>query len=95
MAYKKLIKVFCCIFLLLIIIYRSAELYTENHRNFGFKTYTVSHGETLWSIARVSCPEMDPRKVVAIIRDKNGITPVIYPGQELQVPVLKNKSGKD
>lgn len=86
---KKLLKVTCCILLLLVILYRSIELYSYNHKNFIYKSYTVSQGETLWNIAKVTCPGMDPRKVIAIIRDKNGITPVIYPGQELQVPVIE------
>ncbi len=89
MKHKKLITAACCILLLLVIVYRSIELYSANHKKFTYKTYTVSQGETLWSIAKVTCPGMDPRKIVAIIRDKNGVTPVIYPGQELQVPIVK------
>jgi hypothetical protein len=87
MNIKKLLKVFCCIFLLLVIIYRSIELYSAKHMNFIYKTYTVASGETLWSIAKGQCPGADPREVVDLIRDKNGITPTIYPGQKILIPV--------
>jgi hypothetical protein len=88
MNIKKLFKVLCCVLLLLVIIYRSVELYSANQKNILYRTYTVSSGETLWSIARDQCPGEDPRKVVDIIRDKNGITPMIFPGQELMIPVV-------
>jgi hypothetical protein len=44
----------------------------------------------LWSIAIDKYPGVDPRKVVDIIREKNGITPLIYAGQDLQVPVTED-----
>lgn len=49
--------------------------------------HTVVHGETLWCIAKFYSPQADPRKVVYAIRTINNISPIIYPGQEILVPV--------
>lgn len=48
--------------------------------------HTVSPGETLYSISRHYHPDEDWRRVAHEIREVNGITPVIYPGQEIWVP---------
>lgn len=53
-----------------------------------FIKYTVKEGDTLWSIAR-EYTEGDPRKLIYEIRESNNITPIIYPGQEILVPVKK------
>lgn len=47
----------------------------------------VQPGDTLWSIARVQAPEIDPRDVIGKIVDLNGLdSAAIYPGQVLSVP---------
>lgn len=55
----------------------------------NYQTYTVTQGETLWSIAKSTNPEEDPREIVYLIRKENNITPIIKPGQTIKVPVFK------
>jgi nucleoid-associated protein YgaU len=55
-----------------------ADEYTE---------YVVQPGDTLWSIAREYRGRRDIRDVVWELREVNGITPMIHPGQVLWVPV--------
>lgn len=54
-----------------------------------FIKYTVQEGDTLWRISERFNPNEDPREVIYQIRRINGITPMIYPGQEILVPVKK------
>jgi LysM repeat protein len=50
--------------------------------------HTVAPNETLWDIAKFYSPYADPRKVVYVIRQANHLkSAVIYPGQDLIVPV--------
>lgn len=50
--------------------------------------YTVSPGDTIWSIATEHYPPSeDPRVTVETIRDANGLTDAqIYPGMRLELP---------
>jgi LysM repeat protein len=50
--------------------------------------YTVSPGDTLWSVATEHYPPSeDPRVAVEAIRDANGLTDAsIYPGMRLKLP---------
>ncbi len=50
--------------------------------------HIVAPGETLWNIAKFYSPHADPRKVVYVIRAINSISPIIYPGQEILVPLM-------
>ena len=55
-----------------------------------FIKYTVKEGDTLWRIAkRYNRDGEDVRKLIYEIREHNNITPMIYPGQEILVPVKK------
>lgn len=52
--------------------------------------HTVVQGETLWCIAKLYSPDVDPRKTVYLIRTINSLdSPIIYPGQEILVPVIE------
>jgi LysM repeat protein len=73
-----------CILYLVISIYNNKELYASNNKKFHI--YIVESGDTLWSIAKKTSPDEDPRKVVYEIRKVNGITPIIQLGQEILVP---------
>jgi Tfp pilus assembly protein FimV len=52
------------------------------------RTYVVRPGDTLWAIATVSFPGVDPRRAVAAIEGSNGLTgPNLVAGQALRIPV--------
>ena len=50
--------------------------------------YTVSPGDTLWSVATEHYPPSeDPRVAVEVIREENGLSDSpIYPGMRLELP---------
>lgn len=50
--------------------------------------YTVSPGDTLWSVATEHYPPSeDPRVAVEVIREENGLPDSeIYPGMRLELP---------
>ncbi|WP_035166527.1 LysM peptidoglycan-binding domain-containing protein [Caloramator sp. ALD01] len=60
-----------------------------------YETYVVQAGDTLWKIAKQYRPNEDPRKVIYEIRKHNGITPIIYPGQVIEIPVTVKGEGTD
>jgi hypothetical protein len=53
------------------------------------RRHVVAEGETLWGIARrLVGPEGDPRPVIEIIRDENGLgTALLVEGQTLVLPI--------
>ena len=56
----------------------------------GYEQYVVGEGETLWTISKnLVGEEVDVRKVVYEIRQKNNITPELQIGQKIYVPVYK------
>jgi hypothetical protein len=49
--------------------------------------YSVSQGDTLWSIAKSEAPEQDPREYVAALVELNRLqTASLVPGQDLILP---------
>lgn len=51
---------------------------------------TVQAGDTLWAIAQRHAPDHDPREVVAVIRELNGLAGVqVQAGQQLLLPVVR------
>jgi nucleoid-associated protein YgaU len=53
----------------------------------GTHLYVAREGDTLWSIAEASAPGRDPRPLVDVIADVNGIDDgFIVPGQSLEIP---------
>ena len=54
----------------------------------SFTTITVSHGDSLWTIAEEVAPDSDPRDVVdAIVRLNALDTVIVQAGQSLAIPV--------
>jgi Tfp pilus assembly protein FimV len=54
----------------------------------AYPAWTVSSGETLWSIAAATAPQVDPRDAVSEIRSLNGLPAdhVLQVGEVLQLP---------
>ncbi|MDO6353556.1 LysM domain-containing protein [Caloramator sp. CAR-1] len=52
-----------------------------------FETYVVQQGDTLWSIAK-KYTNGDPRRLIYEIRKHNDISPIIRPGQAIEIPIL-------
>jgi nucleoid-associated protein YgaU len=58
--------------------------------NTKYESYTVQAGDTIWDIAAGRTPKgKDIRETVYNIREHNNISPLIYPGQVIQVPEVK------
>lgn len=54
----------------------------------AYPAWTVSSGDTLWSIAGALQPQADPRETVLVLRELNGLAPdhVLQVGEVLQLP---------
>lgn len=74
------------IILLILIICAYNQKYTRGQTNIT-KTYIVQPGDTLWSIAKKYTQD-DPRELIFEIRRYNNITPIIRPGQIIEIPVV-------
>lgn len=61
------------------------------HREITYLPYTVETGDVLWEIAAKSDIGKNRRVIVDMIREKNNITPVIYEGQKILIPVKDKK----
>lgn len=49
----------------------------------------VQAGESLWQIAQAIAPQADPREIVTLIRELNGLgEAAVVPGQSIVVPVI-------
>lgn len=74
-------KILSIILISTLIIFIACNLDTpKNSHTFKEIEYSVSNGETLWSIAREYCPEdMDIREYI----HKLNISPEIYEGQTI------------
>lgn len=79
--------IFSAIFLLIIV--SSILEFNTSPKKYNYETYIVSEGDTLWSIAASTHPEGDIREIIYMIRQKNDISPLIFPGQELLIPICE------
>jgi hypothetical protein len=87
---KVQISVYSILCLVLIILIMCIILgFNTCPKKYKYETYVVYPGDTLWSIAASTNPEGDIREIIYMIRQKNDINPIIYPGQELLIPVLE------
>lgn len=57
-----------------------------------FKTHKVKKGDTIQSIAEEY--GIDPFDFANFVREKEG-NEMLYPGQELEIPILSNSSSED
>ncbi len=56
-----------------------------------YQEIVVQPGDSLWAIARTFRPQEDPRDIVGLIRELNGLREAtVYPGQRLVVPIAAN-----
>lgn len=81
------VKLLFPIVLLLIVCALLLEFIPCMDEKFSYKSYSIQAGDTLWGIAEQCDLKQDVRKTVYLIREKNDITPVIVPGQEILIPV--------
>ena len=81
---KMLIALFALILLFVLIMDARAESQGEP----VFVEHVVRAGESLWGLSKQYNPGMDPRESVWHIREVNNITPLIYPGQKLIIPIF-------
>lgn len=52
-------------------------------------TYVVRSGDTLWAIASTLAPGRDPRPVIQVLKEANGIgAGSLAPGSVLRIPSL-------
>lgn len=70
---------------------------TDQHAKFVIdknhaQVVTISHGDTLWSIASKFTPnELDIRDVIYAMKDMNNLeNPTLHPGMQIKVPTIKN-----
>lgn len=80
------LAILAIVFLIPGIIYLTcnSDIHLNIHKDYQFReiNYTISRGDTLWSIAREYCPEdMDIRDYI----DRLHISPKLYPGQVITI----------
>lgn len=77
-----------CIIALLAILMQPSNAGQATVFSDQYIEYIVEPGDTLWSIAREHrAVRQDIRDVIWEIREVNEITPMIYPGQAIWVPL--------
>jgi hypothetical protein len=95
---RLLMNIFLLLSLILFCQYfaRTITMQNREEEKEAFINITIEKGDTLWSIARAIYPDRDPRPVVAMIRDLNGLqeNPTVYPGQLLKIPASSGVAGK-
>ncbi|MDO6353980.1 LysM peptidoglycan-binding domain-containing protein [Caloramator sp. CAR-1] len=81
------------LFIAVIVAFSTITIISINFRTYSSKNqeiyikYTVKTGDTLWSIAK-KYTDGDPRRLIYEIRKHNDISPIIRPGQVIEVPIL-------
>jgi|LSQX01.2.fsa_nt_gb hypothetical protein len=85
---KQVISIITVGFLLMSLSILTVVIYHNNRYSpVEYIEVTVVHGDTLWTIAKSAAPNVDPRKVVWEIQERNQIySNEIYPGQTLEIP---------
>ena len=95
---RLLMNIFLLLSLILFCQYfaRTITMQNREEEKEAFINITIEKGDTLWSIARAIYPDRDPRPVVAMIRDLNGLqeNPTVFPGQILKIPAPARAIGK-
>lgn len=86
---KKLLFIAAIVtFSIITIISTSFMNYTKKKEKIQkYETYVVKQGDTLWKIAK-RYTDGDPRRLIYEIRKHNDISPIIRPGQVIEIPIL-------
>lgn len=51
--------------------------------------YTIKKGDTLLKLSKQFLPECNPWRTTEIIKNKNNIDEVLYPGEQILIPTIK------
>lgn len=87
-TYGFVLLVLLCMFFVAGMLYVIA-VNIEDTAELEWIEYTVQPGDTLWGIAATNVHSQAIDKTVWQIRERNGIDPVIRPGQVLEIPVSR------
>ena len=82
--YEALLLILLCAFFVAGVIYGLEVIKVEPELE--WIEYVVQPGDTLWGIAATNVQSQAIGKTVWQIRERNGIDPVIQPGQTILVP---------
>lgn len=72
---------------IILVIFLAMSCFAKEGKEIITEDYTVSAGDTLWSIASENCPSnMDIREYIYNIRQLNNIEDcIIHPGEVIQI----------
>lgn len=69
--------------------------FADSKEEIHYEKYVVREGDTLWKLAIKINPEMNPRSIVELIKEKNELnSSMIYVGQILLIPSYERSNKK-
>lgn len=69
--------------------------FADSKEEIHYEKYIVGEGDTLWKLAIRINPDLNPRTIVELIKEKNDLdSSMIYIGQILLIPSYKSSNQK-